>query len=107
MSTTPDPQTPPEPHTYTYVMRRIPDFDPWLTEQVYGYDESPTSRDIVHPDGVRRVTVFMRSDNLRQRMLCEGGWDDVTDQWTPPATTEGPATPPRSKQAQRSLRVAG
>lgn len=102
----PTPQIPPAPGTYAYVMRRIP-LDPWLAETVYGYDEAVDTRDTVHPDGERKATIFFSSASLLQRLLCIGGWENVTDMWAEQAEQDAPRQIESKSKVTRSLRVAG
>lgn len=77
----------PEAGTYKFVLRRRDGFAPEIPEQVTGYTESPVSRDVTHPDGLRRRTVYLNDQALRDRLL-RLGWEDVTELRS--ATTTAP-----------------
>lgn len=62
------------------VLRDQAGLDPTIEALVSGYDESTTTRDVVHPDGVRSRTVVVTSSSFAERLRCLG-WLDVTDQW--------------------------
>jgi len=102
--------TPPDPSTYQFVLRRIPDWDPWLSETVSGYDEAIESKDIVHPDGARKRTVFINSEPFRDRLL-RLGWEDVTALWARPEVEEAASPSLAGERAPRGkgsiLRVQG
>lgn len=85
----------PQDGSYRFVMRKCADHDPEVEELVPGYDEAVTTRDITHPDGLRRRTAYISDGNLRERLL-KTGWEDVTDRWT----SQAPSRP-------RVLRVRG
>lgn len=83
-------------------MRKIPEHDPELPETVSGFDEACYTRDITHPDGLRRRTAFIRSTDLRQRMLCLKYWEDVTEAFH---AGPKPATPPAGPKKRRAGEV--
>lgn len=106
---------PPDPGTYQYVLASHRPFDPQIERRVSTYDEGATSRDIQHPDGRRRATIFLATvcarDALRMR-----GWEDVTEAWFeghpeargPAPEAEGPvpdAPPPPAPPAAEKRRV--
>jgi hypothetical protein len=90
-------KTPPAEGTYRFVLRKQVEHDPTMPEIVSGYDESVITRDITHPDGVRRRTVYVNSESFRTR-LVRLGWLDVTDKFsaaggTGPVSTPSPQKP--------------
>lgn len=109
----PQPKNAPDPASYDFVFRRMqyhPDLCPWLAEAVAGYDENQDSIDIVHPDGKRSRTAFIRSPYLRERLRKIGGWEDVTHLWkgAPPQLVDDEAPPaPKPGKAGKSIRVPG
>lgn len=87
------------------VIRRT-DRAPEIPILLAAYDETTQSLDVVHPDGVRAPTAFLRSPMAVERHT-KMGWSDVTSIWTgsgsatPEATSKSPAT---SKAAATSKR---
>lgn len=67
--------------SYSFVLRRSSPLDPRFAELAPARGE-PTvkSRDITHPDGLRRRTLFIRTRPVRDRYM-KLGWEDVTRQW--------------------------
>ena len=76
-----------------FVMRRIANFDPEFVEHVNCYDEAVETMDVTHPDGLRRRTVIIHQENSRQRLLCLGQWEDVTELHTKAAPSIDPDAP--------------
>lgn len=66
--------------SYSFVMRTIRPYNAELEMQASTYDESVTSRDITHPDGIRKPTVFISTQNARDALRMRG-WEDVTEAW--------------------------
>lgn len=90
---------PPEFGTYQFVLRTYRAYDPTLSRMASTYDETVESRDITHPDGIRKPTIFLNSQTGRDRLTKEG-WEDVTKGWmehhTPaPVAAPDPAPPTR------------
>lgn len=79
--------------TYRHALRKIAEHDPDYEELVCGVDESVQSRDVTHPDGLRRRTVYITSDTLRDRLL-KMGWEDVPSVSAIASAPEVPAPPP-------------
>jgi hypothetical protein len=84
------PQGAPEAGSYRFVLRKIAPHDPTFEELVSGYDDAAKSRDVTHPDGVRRRTVYVNSEPFRDRLLRQG-WEDVTGLAAKAAKRKGPA----------------
>lgn len=61
------------------VLRRT-DRSPSIPIRLVGYDETVESMDVLHPDGVRAATAFLRSPNAIARHT-KLGWSDVTPMW--------------------------
>jgi hypothetical protein len=96
---------PPEPSSYNFVMRTWRPYDPTIERRASTYDESVLSRDITHPDGVRRPTIFILGENARDRLI-KLGWQDVTEQWKkapPTAPVPAPATPQTAPPERRRV----
>jgi len=100
--------TAPTVGTYRFVLRKIAEHDPSIEEIVSGYDESVYTRDITHPDGLRRRTAFVTSEPTRDR-YCKLGWEDVTALWTQPQTAPAGQQPAASDPPARPrvVRVRG
>jgi hypothetical protein len=112
----------PKPESYRFVLRKLAEHDPTIEERVSGYDESALSVDVTHRDGVRRRTIFISSENFRDRLL-RLGWEDVTQLFAgelPPATQAAPEAAAAPVEAQsigwggqakgrppKTIRVAG
>lgn len=95
------PQGAPDAGSYRFVMRKIAPHDPTFEELVHGYDEAAKSRDVMHPDGLRRRTVFINGDNFRTRLL-KLGWEDVTEAFLAAVAKAG-----KRKGPTPVVRVAG
>lgn len=98
--------------TYRHALRKIAEHDPDYEELVCGVDESVQSRDVTHPDGLRRRTVYISSDTLRERLL-KMGWEDVPAPVVAPeavrveqAPTVAPSRPERTERPDPRRKAA-
>lgn len=100
--------TVPAPGSYRFVLRRLPrrevELDPTIPELVSCYEEQVYSRNILHPDGLRRRTIFLQHPESRDRLI-KLGWQDVTEAWL--AALEKPPETSARKTTPRQLRVEG
>lgn len=71
---------PPAPGSYSFVLATIRAYDPSQERLATTYGESHQSRNILHPDGRRRPTVFFSDPNGVSR-LQKMGWEDVSAPW--------------------------
>jgi hypothetical protein len=100
---------PPDPGSYRFVLRKIAEHDPDIEENVPGYDESAYSRNILHPDGKRRRTIFISSEYFRDR-LTKLGWENVTGMWdgsAPVQAVAGASRAPEAAKRKPPVRIAG
>lgn len=93
--------------SYRFVLRTLRPFDPTIERLASTYSESQQSRDVTHPDGQRRPTVFFSDPDGAER-LRRDGWEDVTDAWMRalPAEKKPPPAAPKAR-AKDTIEVAG
>lgn len=82
--------SPPPRASYRYVLRET-NHNPEVSQAFTSYDEAADSRCIQHPDGVVACTLFLYSENARDR-ATKLGWVDVSDPWF--ARLDGAVAPP-------------
>ena len=80
------------------VLRRT-DRAPEIPILLAAYDETTTSLDVIHPDGVRAPTAFLRSANAVARHT-KLGWKDVTALWLDPPTESVDLSEPDAETAE-------
>lgn len=85
---------PPEPKTYCFVLRTYRPYDPQIVRLASTYWESQESRDITHPDGQRRPTIFISHEHSKS-FLEKQGWEDVTHLWPTARGLHEPIEPAR------------
>jgi hypothetical protein len=93
----------PELGTYNFVMRTIRPYSADLEMQASTYDESVTSRDITHPDGIRKPTIFLSTETARNALRMRG-WEDVSEAWF---EHHRPAAPQAEPEAPKRRIVKG
>ena len=100
---------PPDDH-YSFVMvTATPRWNPAQRQVVTTYNETVSSFNITHADGVNRTTVFVRTEHARNALSMRG-WNDATAAWmdartaTENAVEPVPATEPDPTPTRRPKR---
>lgn len=93
--------------SYRFVLRTVRPFDPTIERLASTYSESAQSRDITHPDGARRPTVFFSDPDGAER-LRRDGWEDVTEAWMRALPAEEKPAPKTARRgAKDTIEVVG
>jgi hypothetical protein len=67
--------------SFQFVLRTYREYDATIARAASTYGEAVNSRDVIHPDGIRRPTIFLATEAARDR-LTKLGWEDVSSLWT-------------------------
>lgn len=94
--------SPPPRASYRFVLRET-NHNPEVSQAFTSYDEAADSRCIQHPDGIVACTLFLFSENARNR-ATKLGWVDVSDPWF--ARLDGAVVAPAVQEAPVSASVA-